>query len=151
MEDITMSENGFERDSFFKGFLIGGIVGAVVALLYAPKSGKELRSDIVRKSEEAVEGSKRLYNDAKAKAQAIISDAVEKAQALKEEAAEHLATARQKAEAILSEAEHKVDELGESAKGFISDTKSEVFKKKDKLSKAVGAGVDAARQELTKK
>ena len=28
------------------GFLAGGIVGAVVALLYAPKAGRELRNDI---------------------------------------------------------------------------------------------------------
>ena len=28
------------------GFLAGGVIGAVLALLYAPKSGKELRKDI---------------------------------------------------------------------------------------------------------
>jgi gas vesicle protein len=142
-----MAENGFDRDSFFKGFLIGGVVGALAALLFAPKSGKELRGDIIRKGEEAVEGSKRIYNDAKTKAQAIISDAVEKAQSLKEEAAEQLATARQKAEALLAGAEGKVEE----AKGFINETKEDAFKKKDKFSKAFGAGVDAARQELNKK
>ena len=34
------------------GFLTGGIVGAAIALLYAPKSGKELRKDIKDKADE---------------------------------------------------------------------------------------------------
>jgi gas vesicle protein len=145
-----MSDNGFDRDSFFKGFLIGGVVGALAALLFAPKSGKELRGDIIRKGEEAVEGSKRIYNDAKSKAQAIISDAVEKAKSLKEEAAEHLATARQKAEALLANAETRVDALSESAKNYIAETREDAAKKKDKLSSVIGAGIQAAKQELKK-
>lgn len=32
--------------SLAKGILIGGLVGAGVALLYAPKSGKHLRQDM---------------------------------------------------------------------------------------------------------
>lgn len=146
-----MSESGFDRDSFFKGLLIGGTLGALAALLFAPKSGKELRGDIRRKGEEAVEGSKRLYHDARHRASALITEAVEKAQALREEAAEQLASARQKAEEILTNAEHKVDELSESAKGYYADAKAEVTKKKDKVEKTVTAGIDAARQEYKKK
>ncbi len=146
-----MSDNGYDRDGFLKGLLIGGILGALAALLYAPKSGKELRGEIRRKSEEAVEGSKRLYHDARHRASALITEAVEKAQALREEAAEQLASARQKAEEILTNAEQKVDEMSESAKGYYSGTKTEMNKKKDKVEKAVTAGLDAARQELKKK
>ncbi len=40
-----MSSGGFA-----KGLLIGGIVGAGVALLYAPKSGEALRGDMARKA-----------------------------------------------------------------------------------------------------
>lgn len=32
--------------NFFIGTLVGGIVGSIAALLFAPKSGKELREDI---------------------------------------------------------------------------------------------------------
>jgi len=46
-----------EGMGFYKGVLIGGVIGAVVSLLFAPKSGRELRSDIGRKSKE-------LYDDA---------------------------------------------------------------------------------------
>jgi len=34
------------------GFLAGGAIGAIIALLYAPKSGKELRKDIKDKADE---------------------------------------------------------------------------------------------------
>ena len=33
--------------NFFVGAVIGGLVGAVLALLFAPKSGVEMRQDIV--------------------------------------------------------------------------------------------------------
>jgi len=39
--------------TFIKGMLLGLGVGAVLGMLYAPKSGKELREDIKRKSDEA--------------------------------------------------------------------------------------------------
>jgi len=32
------------------GTLIGGIIGAAIALLYAPKSGRELRTDLREKT-----------------------------------------------------------------------------------------------------
>lgn len=38
-----------QEKSFLRGLLLGGLVGAVAALLYAPKSGKEMRRDIKRK------------------------------------------------------------------------------------------------------
>ena len=41
-----MAPNG---KGFTRGLLIGGLLGAGVALLYAPKSGKDLRSDMGRK------------------------------------------------------------------------------------------------------
>ncbi len=51
------------------GFLIGGAIGGAIALLYAPKSGKLLRDDISRKTNELIgEGkikSEQLWNDTK--------------------------------------------------------------------------------------
>lgn len=39
------------NDHFFKGFLIGGILGTIVGLFLAPKSGKELRAEFSEESE----------------------------------------------------------------------------------------------------
>jgi gas vesicle protein len=44
---------GNDRDggSFFSFFLMGGIVGAIVGLLLAPRKGQETRADLSAKSE----------------------------------------------------------------------------------------------------
>ncbi len=44
-----------EGNSMFKAFLTGGIVGAVVALLFAPESGEEIRRRIVELGENTID------------------------------------------------------------------------------------------------
>lgn len=50
------------------GFLIGGTVGSLVTMLFAPKTGKELRGDIqtglTDYTNKAVEGSKKFLSEA---------------------------------------------------------------------------------------
>ena len=41
-----------KRSDFIGGLIIGGLVGAVIGILYAPKSGKETREEIGRKTDE---------------------------------------------------------------------------------------------------
>ncbi|RLL47803.1 YtxH domain-containing protein [Oceanobacillus piezotolerans] len=43
-----MSDNNINTKDFVIGTLVGSIVGASVALIFAPKSGKDLRNDINR-------------------------------------------------------------------------------------------------------
>lgn len=54
---------------FFISFLLGGAIGGVIALLYAPKSGVQLRNDVSRISGKIVNDGKKLtvksWNDAK--------------------------------------------------------------------------------------
>ena len=38
--------------NFTLGFLLGGIVGALLALLFVPKKGEEIRADILERSSE---------------------------------------------------------------------------------------------------
>jgi gas vesicle protein len=44
-----------------KGLIIGGLIGAAVGILYAPKSGKETREDICNSAEELLEKAKKQY------------------------------------------------------------------------------------------
>jgi gas vesicle protein len=53
-------------------FLVGGVVGAGIALLLAPKSGKELRGDIKGLAAStknsvvtAIDGTKKLYDESR--------------------------------------------------------------------------------------
>jgi gas vesicle protein len=61
------------------GFLIGGAIGGAIALLYAPKSGKLLREDISRKTNELIgEGkikSEYLWNNTKEKVGSTLDSA----------------------------------------------------------------------------
>jgi gas vesicle protein len=41
-----METNDGRYGHFFKGLLVGGFLGGLAGLLFAPKSGKELRGDI---------------------------------------------------------------------------------------------------------
>ncbi len=43
------------NDSFFKGLLFGGIIGAVAGILFAPKTGRELRQEISDETEKLVD------------------------------------------------------------------------------------------------
>jgi gas vesicle protein len=45
------------------GFLIGGLVGGALGILFAPKSGKELRQDIRAKSEDVYGKAKEKYEE----------------------------------------------------------------------------------------
>jgi gas vesicle protein len=104
-----------EREAhFFRGVLIGSLLGALAGILLAPKSGKELRSELMEKGEGAFQKAKRTYSDARGKAQAILEDAIRRAEELKREAERQITEARLKAKEILASAE-KVTVTEESA------------------------------------
>jgi len=77
-----MSDHDGDFGAFLAGFVIGGLVGAAVALILAPQSGEETRTLIRDRSIE-----------------------------LKDKAAETAETARIKAEAAAAEARARADEL----------------------------------------
>ncbi|MBN1876655.1 MAG: YtxH domain-containing protein [Anaerolineae bacterium] len=55
-----MANNG-NFGVFFNGFVIGGMVGTVMALLFAPQSGQRMRTEIKEKAETAyVEAQKKM-------------------------------------------------------------------------------------------
>ena len=74
-----MSENKNKSSkSFIMGAIVGGIVGAVTALLLAPKSGKEMREDINEQAAVLKERSLQLKDTTVEKGSEWISIAKEK-------------------------------------------------------------------------
>jgi gas vesicle protein len=61
--------------NLFKGLVIGSLVGAAVGIVFAPRSGRELRSDIKGEGEEAIREAKRFYSGTRAKADAVFESA----------------------------------------------------------------------------
>jgi len=61
----------------FLAFLLGGITGAALALLYAPRSGRETREMLGDKLREGAERGRDLKDQAKEKGRAIMDEAGE--------------------------------------------------------------------------
>jgi len=91
-----------KKSKFGFGLLIGSVIGGVIALLFAPKSGKELRSDVKKKMKELEKLLKEKEIDKKAKK--MIEELSEEAKVWYEKAkvwlVEELALLKKKVEEI---------------------------------------------------
>lgn len=105
--------------------LIGGGIGAIVALLFAPKSGQELREDIADATRKGIEKSK------------------EAAGQLQEKAGEYYEVGREKATEYYQTAQEKATELAEKAKEAAARTGNP-------FSAAIDAGKEAYTAEKRK-
>lgn len=61
--------------SAFLAFLLGGLTGAALALLYAPRTGRETREMLNEKLREGAERSKDLRDQAREKGKAFMDEA----------------------------------------------------------------------------
>jgi gas vesicle protein len=93
-----------EFGAFLVGFVVGGLTGAVVALLFAPQTGEETRALIKDKSIELRDKAQLTAEEAYARAEQAAKDARHRAEELTHEA-------RARAEQLASE----VRERGKSA------------------------------------
>jgi len=50
-------------DDCVKGLIIGGLIGAALGILYAPKSGKETREEISHSAEELLKKTRAQYEE----------------------------------------------------------------------------------------
>jgi gas vesicle protein len=100
---------------FFTGLVIGGLVGAAVALLLAPQSGEETRAQIRDTSLDLKDRAGETVGGAREKAEAIIADARRRAEVItadaRKRAEEVTAEARKRAEEIVTEARKKAEEV----------------------------------------
>jgi len=72
-------------NSFLTGLLTGAAIGGIIALLYAPKSGKETREQIGRKFEELEKELENLKVKASQKTGQVKKDMAEKLAELQRE------------------------------------------------------------------
>ena len=128
-QGLSNSNSGFRNG--FTYFLIGSSIGAVLALLFAPKSGSELRGEIA-------DVSRKGY-DAR----------LEKAKEMKEQSAEVIQNVREKADKVydfaaskLAKGEAAIDNAVEMATGAVVDGLDSL---KDDAANIAGKGGNARR------
>jgi len=124
-----MSDRGMD---FVKGLVMGGLVGVVFGILYAPKSGKETREDIARKTEDLLVKARQEYEQALDKSKRAYDVAVKRLKEVEVSAIEKV-----------EEVEGKVEELAERGKETLMDGKG-------RLKRAIEAGVEAFKEEKEK-
>ena len=117
-------------------FLVGAGIGAVLALLFAPKSGEELRSDIADATRKGIDRSKEAAQQIGAKAGELYDTA-------RETAGEYYEATRERASDLYDTASTKAGEV-------VSKTKGAVSSQAGSISAAVEAGKKAYIEEKRK-
>ncbi len=102
--------------------LVGGGIGAILALLFAPKTGEELRGDIADVTRKGIEKGK------------------ETATLVGEKAGDYYEVTREKAGELYSTAQDKAGQIAEKAKGAVSSASNP-------FSAALEAGKEAYADE----
>lgn len=70
-----MNDDRGSGGSPFLAFLLGGLAGAALALLYAPRSGRETREMLNEKMRDSAERGKDLREQAREKSKAFMDEA----------------------------------------------------------------------------
>lgn len=123
--DDYRRERGDSVSTRLTYLLIGGGIGAVLALLFAPKSGQELRGDIADATRKGIDRSR------------------EAAQQLGERAGEYYETTRGRASELYSQAAEKVGEVAQTARETAA-------RKTGTVAAAIEAGKKAYQDEKRK-
>lgn len=123
--DDYRRESGDSISTRLTYLLIGGGIGAIIALLFAPKSGQELRGDIADATRKGIDKSR------------------EAAQQLSERAGEYYESTRERAAELYSTASEKVGDVARAARETAS-------RQTGTVSAAIDAGRKAYQEEKRK-
>jgi gas vesicle protein len=116
--------------------LIGGGIGAVIALLFAPKSGHELRGDIADATRKGIDKSREAAHQ-------IGERAGEYYQTGRERAGEYYEATRDRASELYNQAAEKVGEVAHS-------TRDAATRQASTVAAAIDAGKKAYQEEKRK-
>jgi gas vesicle protein len=107
-------DNDSSGAGFATGLLLGAIVGACAALLYAPKSGDETRQELKDLADKQKENLKFQWELTKEKATEAVNTAKEKVNAFGDQA-------KNTVDAYADKAKAKVDHLADNAKSTVDN------------------------------
>lgn len=118
--DTNVSKKS-NASGFATGLVVGGLVGAAAALLYAPKNGNEFRNDLRDSSIKLKERTQQMKDETMLKAKLGTMDAKDTVASIKEKSGNLSLSARQK----LQEAKNTASEVKSETKAAIDEAKQE--------------------------
>ena len=132
-----MSDQDSGGAEFFAGLVIGGLVGAALALLLAPQSGEETRAQIRDKSLELKDRAEEGVLEARQMAQAQLGHLQEQVTHLQGQ----VAGLQEKGKETLEKSKHSAAEVLEKGKQSASDA---ISRGKESVSQALNRKDNAA-------
>ena len=102
------------RESGLFAFLLGAVAGAAIALLYAPKTGKETRAHLKKLTEDFVEDAEEVGADLKEKGKKFVAESKTKVSELVEKGKARYSKAFKKQQPVAEEVavvEEKTEDL----------------------------------------
>jgi gas vesicle protein len=130
-------------ESILGAFLLGGIVGAVLGLLFSPRSGRENREFIAAKADEYWGEGKQFYETSRSKVLDETEEMRVKIDAARERLKEQVDTVTQQAKGKIQE--DAVHKAGESMRTGLETVEDKAQAALDKLAdKTAPAGADEA-------
>lgn len=122
-----------KNGDLLKGLIVGGLIGAIIGILYAPKKGKETRDDLARRTEDFLNKAREEFEKTMERTSSAYESAVKRFQEIELSAKEKV-----------TKVEDKVNEIAQQSAETVQDNKN-------RLKKAIDAGVEAYREEKAKK
>ncbi|MDF2926114.1 MAG: ytxH [Paenibacillaceae bacterium] len=143
-----------QKSGVWKGVLAGGIIGASAALLFAPKSGKDLRKKLGDDLTDLKERSGELASGAQEKVSqwsgALRETGRERLQQAKTAATEAMTTIKESAGDLKDSASKAVGSLTHDAKEAVEEIKTAVTPDPDKLAEADNSSLAQNEKEMDK-
>ncbi len=110
-----MSDNNSELGAFLAGFVIGGLVGAATALILAPQSGSDTRSQITNRSQSLRSSGEDQMHSMRDAASSLTTDyrgrAGQFASSVRERTQDGSGNLQQQARVVLDSGKEKADKM----------------------------------------
>lgn len=113
MEDYEMKERKGSFGSMFSGLIVGGLIGAAVALLSAPQSGVETRQMLRERSTELKDKAAEVADKTRSQAQQVISTTRERVGEVSRTARQQAAQFMRKEADMLQEGSRRMEDIAD--------------------------------------
>lgn len=130
-----MSDNNGDLGAFLAGFVIGGLVGAAVALIMAPQSGEETRAQITSRGEALRRSGEERFH-------AMEDSMRETSELYRSRAHEVTATIEEQARIVLDSGRQRAGEVSDEAASALADTADTMHEAAEEIKRSIDEQTD---------